>query len=177
MIASLTKHLIPTLDDIRIAQFAALAIAISLIDAAIPSPIPGVKPGLANIITLIVLLRFGYRLAIQVTLLRIIASSLLFGGFLSPGFAMSVAGGISSLLVLGAIYRCPGLGPVGCSVVAAFSHIAGQLLLARLWLIPHAGIWFLLPIFLSAALLFGLINGLVTAKIINDFPIREKLNG
>ena len=50
-------HLQPTVDDHRIARYAAAAIALSVVEAAIPSPLPGVKPGLANIITLIVLAR------------------------------------------------------------------------------------------------------------------------
>jgi heptaprenyl diphosphate synthase len=168
MIALVTKKLIPTVADRQIAKFAALAMGFALIDATIPSPLPGVKPGLANIVTLVVLMRFGFVVAMQVTMLRIIASSLLFGGFLSPGFFMSVAGGTCSLVALRLIYRLPALGPIGCSIIAAFAHIIGQLLLARLWLIPHAGIWFLLPIFLSAAFVFGLVNGLVAAKVLQN---------
>jgi len=52
------------------------------------------------------------------------------------------------------------------SVLAAFAHIAGQLLVVRLWLIPHAGVVYLIPIFALAALFFGVINGLVTYKLI-----------
>ena len=48
-----------TPEDHRIARLAAAAIGLSLIDAAIPMPLPGIKPGLANIITLIVLARSG----------------------------------------------------------------------------------------------------------------------
>ena len=46
-----------TRDDHLIAGFAALAIAIHIIESAFPSPLPGVKPGLANVVTLIVLFR------------------------------------------------------------------------------------------------------------------------
>jgi hypothetical protein len=50
-----------TADDRRIARLAALAIGLTLAEAAIPSPIPGVKPGLANIVILLVLLQYGWR--------------------------------------------------------------------------------------------------------------------
>lgn len=159
------NKLIATTDDIRIAKFAAVAIGMALIDMSIPLPIPGVKPGLANIVTLFVLFRFGWYVALNVSILRIVACGLLFGGFLSPGFLMSVAGGVASLLVLLLVYRFKGMGPIGCSIIAAFSHIMGQLILARVWLIPHEGVWYLLPIFLSAALVFGLINGLIVARL------------
>ena len=58
---------------------AAAAIALSVVEAAIPLPLPGVKPGLANIIALIVLARYGWREAVWVSLLRVVAGSLLLG--------------------------------------------------------------------------------------------------
>ena len=53
-------------------------------------------------------------------------------------------------------------GPVSLSILAAFAHMLAQLLLVRFWLIPHAGVAYLMPIFMLAALFFGLINGVVT---------------
>ncbi|MGB2833052.1 MAG: Gx transporter family protein, partial [Methylotenera sp.] len=44
-----------TIEDHRIAKLAAFAIALHMIEAVIPSPLPGVKPGIANIVTLYVL--------------------------------------------------------------------------------------------------------------------------
>ena len=55
--------LVATPEDHRIARLAAAAIGLALIDAAIPLPLPGVKPGLSNIVTLIVLARYGWRTA------------------------------------------------------------------------------------------------------------------
>jgi heptaprenyl diphosphate synthase len=43
-------------------------------------------------------------------------------------------------------------------------------LLARIWLIPHDGVFLLTPIFALAALVFGTINGLITAKLLSDTP-------
>ena len=134
-----------TPDDHRIAQLAAAAIGLSLIDAAIPLPLPGIKPGLANIVTLIVLSRYGWVAAAWVSGLRVFTGSLLLGYFLSPGFFMSLTGALFSLLMLAMAMRLPRryFGPVSWSILAAFAHIGGQLLLARLWLIPHDGLFFL----------------------------------
>jgi heptaprenyl diphosphate synthase len=161
-------ELAPTAEDHRIARYAAAAIALSVIEAAIPSPLPGVKPGLANIITLIVLARYGWRDAVWVSLLRVVAGSLLLGQFLAPGFFLSLAGALFSLAALGLATHLPAraFGPVSQSLVAAFAHIAGQLLLARLWLVPHDGLFHLTPFFALAALVFGLANGLAAAKIL-----------
>ena len=161
-----------TPEDHRIAQLAAAALGLALIDAAIPLPLPGVKPGLSNIVILIVLARYGWRTAAWVSALRVFAGGLLFGQFLSPGFFMSLAGALCSLLVLAAAIRLPPrwFGPVSWSILAALAHIGGQVLLARAWLIPHNGVFFLLPLLASAALIFGLINGLIAARLLDEWP-------
>ncbi|TJZ79141.1 Gx transporter family protein [Chitiniphilus eburneus] len=158
--------------DRRIAGYAAIAIALSVMEAAIPTPIPGVKPGLANIVVLLVLWRHGWQEAAWVGLLRIFGAALALGGLFSPGFALSLAGGLCSLAVLALVQHLPRrwFGPVGLSILAAFAHISGQLLLARLWLIPHEGLWRLAPLFAGAALLFGLVNGLIVARMLLEKP-------
>ena len=155
-------------EDHRIARLAAAAIGLSLVDAAIPLPLPGVKPGLANIVVLIVLLRHGWGAACWVSLLRVFAGSLLLGQFLAPGFFLGLSGALASLAVLALAQWLPRrfFGPVSLSVLASFAHIGGQLLLARLWLVPHDGVFVLSPIFSLAALLFGIINGLIVARVL-----------
>ena len=160
-----------TVDDHRIAKLAAFAIALHMVEAVIPSPLPGVKPGIANIVTLYVLYQYGYAMAAWVSILRVFASSLLLGQFLSPTFVLSLSGTIFSLGVLWLAFKFPKkyFGPVSLSILAAFAHIAGQLMMVRLWLIPHAGVAYLVPIFALAALFFGLVNGLITSKLLaND---------
>lgn len=168
-----TLQLQPTADDHRIARYAAAAIALAVAEAVIPSPLPGVKPGLANIVTLLVLLRHGWRDAVWVTLLRVFAGSLVLGQFLAPGFFLSLAGALASLTMLGVAMHLPArwFGPVSQSLLAAFAHIAGQLVLARVWLVPHDGLLYLVPVFALAALVFGLINGLVTARLLAEAEV------
>ena len=161
-----------TLDDHRVAKLAALAIGLHLVEAILPSPLPGVKPGIANIITLFVLYRFNFATAAWVSLIRVFATSLLLGNFLSPTFALSLGGAIMSLGILGLAQYLPRqyFGPVSLSILAAFAHMIGQLILVRLWLIPHAGLAYLVPLFIAAALLFGLINGIVTSHLLAAYP-------
>jgi len=161
-----------TADDHHIAKLAAFAIGLHLIESIVPSPLPGVKPGIANIVTLYVLYRFDFSTAAWVSLLRVFAGSMLLGQFLSPTFVLSLSGALSSLLVLAFAIKLPGkwFGPVSLSIFAAFAHIAGQLIVVRLWLIPHAGVAYLIPIFAATALLFGVINGLITSTLLNNKP-------
>ena len=156
-------------DDHRIAKLAALAIGLHLIESIVPSPLPGVKPGIANIITLYVLYRFDLATAAWVALLRVFAGSFLLGQFLSPTFVLSLSGAVCSLAILAISINLPKryFGPISLSIFAAFAHIAGQLVVVRLWLIPDAGVAYLIPIFASAALIFGVINGLITAGLLN----------
>ena len=153
-----------TAEDRRVAWLATAAVGLSLVDAAIPSPLPGVKPGLANIVTLVVLARYGWGTAVWVSALRVLAGSLLLGYFLAPGFFLSLTGTTLSLLTLGLARHLPArwFGPVSLSILAAFAHIG------RVWLIPHDGVFLLTPVFATAALVFGTINGLIAAKLLAE---------
>ena len=157
-----------TLLDHQIAQLSAIAIGLSLIESVLPSPMPGVKPGIANIITLYAMYRFNFRTAIWVSILRVFATSLILGQFLSPTFILSLAGSLLSLLTLYFSIKLPSrfFSPIGLSVLSSFAHITGQLLLVRLWLIPHASIYYLIPVYSAAALTFGLINGWITYRLL-----------
>jgi heptaprenyl diphosphate synthase len=161
-------ELVPTAEDHRIARHAAAAIALTVAEAAIPLPLPGVKPGLANIVTLLVLARWGWREAAWVSLLRVFAANLLLGQFLAPGFFLGLVGALASLAVLGAAMHLPPrwFGPVSQSILAAFAHLGAQLALARWWLVPHDGVFYLAPVFAGAAVSFGLVNGLAAAALL-----------
>jgi heptaprenyl diphosphate synthase len=156
--------------DRRVARYAAAAIALTVAEAAIPTPLPGIKPGLANIVVLVVLARHGWREAVWVSLLRVVAGSLLLGQFLAPGFFLSLTGALLSLGVLGVASRfsVSVFGPVSQSILAAFAHVGGQVLLARVWLVPHDGVFYLVPVFALFALIFGVINGLVAARLLRE---------
>ncbi len=174
---SILLHTTP--EDHRIARMAAVALGLTVLEAAIPSPLPGVKPGLANIVTLIVLAHYGWRAAAWVSLLRVFAGSLMFGSFLAPGFFLGLAGALLSLLVLAFAQHLPKrwFGPVSHSIYAAFAHIAGQMTVVYLWLIPHAGIAYLIPVFATAALIFGTVNGLIAARFMDNAVHASRLQG
>lgn len=154
--------------DHHIAKLTALAIGLHVLEAMFPSPLPGIKPGIANIVTLYVLVQYGFGTAVWVSLLRVFASSLLLGQFLTPTFVLSLSGALLSLTALWLAQHLPTryFSVITLSILAAFAHIAGQLLIVRLWLIPHAGVSYLIPIFTLAALFFGLINGVIAHQLL-----------
>ena len=168
-----TPQLEPNRDDYRIAYFAALAIVIHVLESALPSPVPGIKPGFANIITIIVLCVYGWRMAAWVSLLRVIAGSLILGTFLSPTFLMSLSGALVSIGVLGAMRWLPGaaFSAVGFSLLAAMGHISGQFVMAYALLIPHPGVWRLYPVLMTVAVILGLINGIISLRIVQRMQV------
>lgn len=164
-----------TPEDQHIAALAALAIGLSLAESAIPSPLPGVKPGLANIIVLLVMMRYGLKTAVWVAVIRVLAGSLLLGTFLAPGFWLASAGTAAGLLVMAGASRLPGrwFGAVSISVLMAFAHISGQLMLAKFWLFAEANLMLLMPVFALSALVFGAANGLIVARLNADGGARS----
>lgn len=174
-----------TRKDHIIAWLAALAIAIHIIESAIPTPLPGVKPGLANVVTLIALLLWGWRVAAWISLLRVLVGSLLLGTFLTPTFFLSLSGACSSLIALALLQylsrkvsrQLPRLavGPVGYSVAAAVAHMTGQFYTAYWLFIPHKALFQLLPLLLTMALIFGMVSGVIAYRVVTKLDSSVKL--
>lgn len=160
------------LSDAQIAGFAAIAVLVHLVEAGIPSPVPGIKPGLANVITLIVWARWGLVSALWVTGLRVLVGSLLVGSFMAPGFWLASAGACASLAALALASgwnrwqpRLP-LTVMGVSALSAVAHVGGQFLLAWRVFVPHPGLLNLLPLLLSLALVLGLVTGWLAHRLL-----------
>ena len=156
--------------DTHLAWLAAFAVALHLLEAALPPLIPGIKPGLANVITVAALCLWGWRTAALVSLLRVLVGAIFLGSLLSPAFWLSLGGALAARGALGAGYALPGrgLGPVGYSVVAAVAHIGGQLLVAYALFVQHAGLLVLAPVLGLAAAATGTFNGLAAYLLVRE---------
>lgn len=177
----MTQWVQTTRDDHLIAGFTALAITIHIAESALPSPLPGIKPGLANVVTLLVLCRYGWKMAAWVSLLRVLLGSILIGTFLSPTFFLSVAGALASVAVLGVLVLVSRIlpswaaGPVGLGVAAALAHMSGQFWLAYTLFVPHSGLLTLYPLLMSLAAILGLFSGWLTHSVLsrlNNAPVK-----
>ncbi len=152
--------------------FLAVAIALSMIlafvESQIPplSTIPGVKIGLANIVTVFLLYRLGWKEAVTVSLIRVLLSALLFGSFVSLMY--SAFGAALSLLVMIPSKRFLPFSPIGVSVLGAVAHNAGQILAALILLGNAAIVYYLIPLTVSgliAGICVGLLGGIVAERI------------
>ena len=168
-----------TRDDHMIAWLTALAISIHILESALPSPFPGFKPGLANIVTIIVLCQYGLKMAVWVTLLRVLIGSLLLGTFMSPTFMLSLSGAVATLLMLALasslsqVFPVWALGAIGYSVLGAMTHISVQFYVAYSLFIQHEALLALLPILATTSLIFGTFSGIVATAALPELEARR----
>ena len=156
----------------RIAILTAMAIILHIAEGMIPVPlpVPGVKLGFANIITLTAIALFGLRKAMTVVVLRTVLSSLLTGTFFSVSFAMSFSGGVAAALLMAFLWKLSQKAPnplfstVGISIAGALAHNLTQLLAASL-IMATGGIFFYLPVMLISSIPTGILIGIL-AKLL-----------
>ncbi len=146
---------------VYLSMLAAFAVVIHSAEASLPTP-PWMKPGLANIITLTTIACFGLRSAIYVTLLRIVVGSMVIGTFLNPAFFLSLAGGVTSVLGMGLLYRwfSNTFSLIGISLVGAYLHSLAQITLVALIFVRHTDILYLFPLVLASAFPTGFLTGI-----------------
>lgn len=124
----------------------------------VPVPVPGIKLGLANAISLMAIVLFGTKEAILVVALRTFLGSV-FGGGISS-FLYSFIGGTISTLVMAVMYKKVGnlFSLPAISVVGAIFHNIGQILVASL-IVQNMRLFYYLPVLMISAVITGLFIG------------------
>jgi uncharacterized membrane protein/energy-coupling factor transporter transmembrane protein EcfT len=155
----------------KIAFLVSISCVLQISESLIPHPIPGLRLGLANVVTLIALVTMGLKCALEVTVLRTILSSFIMGTFMSPTFILSFSGGIISTLVMGLFFWLSGfhrryrLSIIGISVVGALTHNIVQIFLAYFILVKHPGIFVLFPWLSIGAVFMGWVTGFAAGGV------------
>ena len=138
----------------------AMALALSYAERFIPLqlviPLPGIKLGLANVVTLVVLYRLKSRYAFAVLIPRCILGAVFGGGI--TGLMFSLTGGILALLTMTLAKKMPLFSLYGVSVLGAAAHNIGQILAAMV-LLRSVYIGAYLPWLLIAAVATGILTG------------------
>ena len=163
------------------AVLTALALALSYFERLLPLqllvPLPGIKLGLANIVSLFALCFLGPWPALWVLLARCFLGSL-FAGSLS-GLIFSLSGGLLALLCM-ALARRTRLSVYGVSVCGAAAHNVGQIAAAAAVMKSTAVISYLPPLLL-AAIASGLLTGAAAAGVFrafaHDAQLRNLIDG
>ena len=163
---------------LHIALLSAYAVGLHSIEALIPTPVPWLRLGLANIITLTTLYLYGLRAGMTVTLTRVFIRSLLAGTFLGPAFIMSLGGGVVSTLFMWGLMSLLGRlsGPVSVSIIGALAHNITQLFLAYFLFVRRVeAILIVSPVIHIFGTLTGIFNGMATGLILKK--IRQSKAG
>jgi len=147
-----------------IGVFTAVALIFSYIERLLPlnTIIPGIKPGIANIAIIIVLNKLGYKDALLVNITRICISALLFGSF--TAFIIALFGGILSTSAMG-IFAKTKLALLTVSIIGSIAHIFGQVMISSI-LLNTFNIFYMLPIYIFASVITGLITGLIAKQVL-----------
>lgn len=149
------------------AVLTALALALSYAERLIPLqlliPLPGVKLGLANIVTLIALYLLGERCAFAILIPRCVLGAVFGGGF--TGLLFSLSGGLLAMTVMALCRKIPALSVYGVSVLGAAAHNIGQIS-AAMALLGTVSVAAYLPYLLLAAIMMGTATGAACAGVL-----------
>lgn len=148
-----------------VAMLSALGVVLSIIESYIPlfSVIPGLKLGLANIVIVFALYKFGFKVSLSVSLVRILLVAMLRVGF-GINFIFSLAGAFLSIIVMYLTMKTK-LSIIGVSVLGSISHSIGQILIAIVLLNNKLVIYYL-PYLLILSIPTGVIIGLISKKML-----------
>ena len=148
------------------AVLSALALALSYLESFFPLglliPLPGVKLGLANVVTLYALYTLGAPYALCILLVRCLLGAAFAGN--ASALIYSLLGGLSALLVMVLLRRIPRLSVYGVSLGGAAAHNCGQIAAALLTLGNTAPL-VSLPFLLLTALFSGALTGFLCALL------------
>lgn len=160
-----------------IAMLVAIGVILNVVESLIliPSPVPGMKLGIANIVGLITLYTLGIKAFISVNSLRVLIASVLAGYFLSYQFFMSISGLVLSSLVMILVFRFFNFSIFGVSVIGAYFHIIGQFLMAIL-LYQTTVFIFYIPYLLLLSLFSGYFVALAASFIIKRMRKHDFFN-
>lgn len=146
----------------------ALAMIMSYIEVLVPLSfaVPGIKMGLANIVIIFVLYKFGIKDAALVSLIRVILVSLLFSNVMAMWY--SLAGAVLSLSVMWVLKKIDKFSVIGVSVAGGVMHNVGQIIMAII-LLGAEQIALYLPVLIITGTVTGIVIGIVSGLVINRF--------
>ncbi len=162
---------------VLIALLTALAITLMAVERLIPISIavPGIKLGLANVVTLTSLYLLTWRDSLTIVLLRVLLGSLILGSF--SAFMFSLGGALLAFAVMAMLIRfLPKVfSTVGVSISGAVAHNIGQLLVAAA-VVQNIRIISYVPVLLIAAIGTGLATGYTVTLLLKYVKVLKQHN-
>ena len=151
----------------RCAVLTALALAISVCEGLVPLtvliPLPGLRLGLANLVTVYALCILSSREALAILVSRCLLSALV-GGNLTA-LAFSLTGGVFALLTMWALLHFRGFSLFGVCIAGAAAHI-----LAAIAVLGSPAIAVYLAPLLLASVATGAVTGAASILLVRRVP-------
>ncbi|NLU52924.1 MAG: Gx transporter family protein [Clostridiaceae bacterium] len=149
-----------------------LALVLAFMERFIPLdllvPVPGVKLGLANVVTMFALFFLDVPSAIVITVLRCVLASFMFGGMTSLFYSLAGAFlALITMMVLKLGYdRIFSI--VGISIGGAAAHNTGQIIMASI-MMRNSAVFAYLPFLLLTGMATGIITSIVTMYLFSFY--------
>ncbi|KSV57846.1 heptaprenyl diphosphate synthase [Acetivibrio ethanolgignens] len=136
----------------------ALAFIFSYVEVLLPFQlgIPGVKLGLANIVSLVALYLLDEKMAATITVVRVILTGFTFGSLYSMLYSM--AGALLSLAFMIGAKRWNKFTMIGVSVLGGVMHNAGQLIMAAV-VLKTVPFFYYTPVLILSGIVTGIMIG------------------
>ena len=148
------------------AVLTALALGLSTLESLVPvsvlGPLPGIKLGLANIVTVFALYRLGDIPALAILIARCLLGAMFAGN--ASALLFSLMGGVLAMLTMIVLRRVRGLSVYGVSIAGAAAHNIGQICAAMVVLGGTAVLGYL-PVLLGVSLITGTLTGFVASLL------------
>ena len=156
------------------AMLTAISMIVFLIEAQIPLPfaVPGVKLGIANVITLYAIWTLGRREALAILLIRVFLGNIIAGNVMA--MAYSLAGGLLCWGIMSLLKPIMSRSQIWLmSILGALGHNAGQLGMAILISGTTTMIWYA-PVLIVAAVVTGAFTGYLTQILLGHMDKLQK---
>jgi heptaprenyl diphosphate synthase len=152
--------------DAKIAFLIAAGAGLQVAENVVPYPVPGLRIGLANVVTLYAINKLGGRAAFAVAVLRPLAAGAAGGWLATPMSVFSFSGSVISCAVMLFVKRAAGaiVSNVGISVAGSLAHVFTQMAVFALFAPPGA-LLSLFPVLIAAATAAGIMTGYAAGKL------------
>ncbi|MHC1721160.1 MAG: Gx transporter family protein [Clostridiaceae bacterium] len=160
---------------VMLSLLVSIALVIYVIEAQIPVLFPGIKLGLANLVSLTALIIWGPKEALTIMLLRTLLGSMFTGSM--SAFLFSISGGLLSNIIMIFLYKYfkDSMSIWSISIVGAVFHNIGQLLVAAI-VIQDLRIYIYLPVLMVSAVITGYFIGVCTSFLTKHLSKITSLN-
>lgn len=149
----------------QLGVYIALAMILSYVESLIPFSfgVPGIKLGLTNVVTVIMMYIYGIPGALGVAVLRAVLSGFMFGNAFS--IIYSVAGCVLSFIFMYILKKTNHFAIISVSAAGGVMHNVGQLIVAANVVKTYSVIYYA-PVLIIAGVFTGIIIGIVSDEIV-----------